>query len=33
MNRGFKIIGRQNTNFKILIGKFTATVSKRKLFI
>lgn len=28
MNRGFKIIGRQNTNFKILIGKFTATVSK-----
>ena len=28
LNRGFKIIGTQNTAIKILIGKFKATVSK-----
>ena len=28
INEGFKIIGRQNTAIKILIGKFKATVSK-----
>tara|TARA_B100000959_G_C14776181_1_gene539611 strand:- start:137 stop:634 length:498 start_codon:yes stop_codon:yes gene_type:complete len=28
INNGFKIIGKQNTTIKILIGKLTATVSK-----